>query len=260
MSETLTLRPVAELDGQILVDAGTGQLHIRGAAVELRFPMLVVRHGQTDGNLRHVLHGQVDGPENQLNAVGREQARQTAVNLLAELQDYLGRDGLAETARSQQLLVLTSPLGRAKDTALYFIDKFASATGVMLPLHDDDNLQEIDFGAFDGHALEEIDDEEFAAQVRRYRGQQDATIDWLGTGESFLDVVLRAKRLLQRLNQEHQGRIVIAFSHGTFISALRTVIGDRRLISDAGFVAYRDRVLGHAEPHWLSQPDGRDEL
>ncbi len=61
------------------------------AAVRLKFPMLAVRHGETDGNLRNILSGQIDGPENQLNANGKQQAQQSANNLFTESTPRAGR-------------------------------------------------------------------------------------------------------------------------------------------------------------------------
>jgi broad specificity phosphatase PhoE len=116
----------------------------------------------------------------------------------------------------------------------------------------EDNLKEIAFGKYDGCALEEIDDPEFAALVKRGRETQDGTIDWQGTGESFLAATIRAKQLLEKLNVTHAGDLVIAFSHGTFTSALRTALGDQTLVNHDGIVAFRDRIIGHAAPHWLN--------
>ncbi|MFQ5824521.1 MAG: hypothetical protein ACE5JB_10740, partial [bacterium] len=63
--------------------------------------------------------------------------------------------------------------------------------------------------------------------------------------------VFRAKRLIEKLNREYQGRILIAFTHGTYISALRTVLGDKTLLREDRMIAFRDNILGPAVPHWL---------
>jgi broad specificity phosphatase PhoE len=248
----LHLVPVRGLADEILVHKITGQLYMNGAAVRLKFPMLVVRHGETDGNLRSTLSGQVDGPENQLNAKGKQQAQQSASLVFADLEQRLGSVRLLELAQSGRLMILSSPITRAKHTAEAFVHCFHEKTSIGLDVILEEDLKEISLGKYDGCALEEIDDEDFAALVKRYRGTQDATIDWLGTGESFLAVAIRAKQLLDRLNQTHAGKLVIAFSHGTFTSALRTTLGDRTLINEDGIVAFRDRIIGHAVPHWLN--------
>ena len=73
--------PVPELNGQILSDNKTGQIFMKGPVVRLEFPIAIVRHGETDGNRRNVLHGLANGPENQLNEAGKKQASQLAIDL-----------------------------------------------------------------------------------------------------------------------------------------------------------------------------------
>ena len=243
-------RPVPGLNNQIEVHPTTGQLFMKGAAVNLDFPMIVVRHGETDGNRRFMFQGHVDEAENQLNKTGKKQARAAAKKLFRELQKTLGRKLLMEMARSGRLPVLTSPLGRAKETAEYFLEYFKQQTGILLREEIEPDLIEVNFGACDGYSLEQIHDEELIALIDRYRSTQDATISWKA-GESFLAMTLRAKKLLETMNQNYAGKVVVAFTHGTFMSALRTAVGDRALLKENGMVAFRDKVLPHGTVHWL---------
>ena len=244
--------PVPQLNGQILSDKKTGQIYLKGPVVHLEFPMVIVRHGETDGNRRKVLHGLANGPENQLNERGKEQAKQLAMNLFAELEHTFG-PRLAELARSGNLIILTSPLKRARDTAQFFIDYIKEKTGLLPELEVLEDLREISFGKIDGLALDEIEDKDLRNLVVRYRTTQDATINWQGTGESFVDTLIRAKRLLQALNKRYQGEdvIVVVFTHGTFGSSLRAVTGDKGLVKGANMIAFRDKILGCGVPHWL---------
>ena len=246
--------PVPQLNGQILSDKKTGQIYLKGPVVHLEFPMVIVRHGETDGNRRKVLHGLANGPENQLNERGKEQAKQLAMNLFAELEHTFG-PRLPELARSGNLIILTSPLKRARDTAQFFIDYIKEKTGLLPELEVLEDLREISFGKIDGLALDEIEDKELRRLVVRYRTTQDATIDWQGTGESFVDTLIRAKRLLQALNRRYEGKdvVVVLFTHGTFGSSLRAVTGDKGLVKDAHMIAFRDNILGCGVPHWLSK-------
>jgi len=245
---------VLELNGQILLDNKTGQIYLKGPVVRLEFPMVIVRHGETDANWRKVLHGLANGPENQLNERGKAQAKQLAVHLFAELERTFG-PRLFELAKSGNLIILTSPLKRARDTAQFFIDYIKEKTGVFLELEALEDLREISFGKIDGMALDEIEDKELRSLVVRYRTTQDATIDWQGTGESFVDTLIRAKRLLQILNQRYQGKdvVVISFTHGTFGSSLRAVTGDKGLVKSDNMIAFRDNILECGVPHWLSR-------
>jgi len=244
--------PVPNLNGQILSDKKTGQIFMKGPVVHLEFPMVIVRHGETNGNRRRVLHGLINGPENQLNETGKDQARQLAMNLFAELERTLG-PRLAELTRSGNLVILTSPLKRARDTAQLFIDHVEEKTGLLLELQVQEDLREISFGKIDGLALDEIEDQDLKDLVIKYRTTQDATINWQGTGESFVDTLIRAKRLLQTLNKRYQGKdvVVISFTHGTFGSSLRGVTGDKGLVKGPGMIAFRDNILGCCVPHWL---------
>jgi broad specificity phosphatase PhoE len=244
--------PVPQLNGQILSDKKTGRIYMKGPVVQLVFPMVIVRHGETDGNWRNVLHGLANGPENQLNERGKAQAKQLAVNLFAELERTFG-PRLAEMARSGNLIILTSPLKRARDTAQFFIDYVKEKTGLLLEREVLEDLREISFGKIDGLALDEIEDKELRDLVVRYRTTQDATIDWQGTGESFVDTLVRAKRLLRTLNRRYQGKdvVVVSFTHGTFGSSLRAVTGDKGLVKGDNMIAFRDNILGCGVPYWL---------
>lgn len=244
-------KPIAQLDNQILVDPATGQIYMKGRVLELCVPVMVVRHGQTDGNLRNVLQGQADGPENQLNRAGKQQAKQTARNLFAELVKRIGRSSLQALARTDKIALLSSPISRARDTAQFFIDYFYDRTGILLKENREEALKEMSFGRLDGSSLEDLQKDAHKKLVVKYRTTQDATIRWDDTGESFIDACVRAKHLLQRLNAERRGQVVIAFSHGTFISALRTVVGDRTLVRANGMIAFRDHIPENAVPHWL---------
>ena len=246
--------PVPGLNGQILSDKKTGQIYLKGPVVHLEFPMVIVRHGETDGNWRKVLHGMANGPENQLNERGKEQAKQLAKNLFDELERTF-RPRLAELAKSGDLIILTSPLKRARETAQFFIDYVKEKTGLLLEIEVLEDLREISFGKIDGLALDEIKDRDLRDLVVRYRTTQNATINWQGTGESFVDTLIRAKRLLQALNRRYEGKdvVVISFTHGTFGSSLRAVTGDKGLVKGTNMIAFRDDILGCGVPYWLSK-------
>ncbi len=246
--------PVHELNNRIFVDKATGQIFLRGPVLSLQFPIIIARHGQTPGNERGVVQGHADGHENQLDEIGRRQARQLATNLFNELESTLG-SRLPEMAKAGNLIILKSPIKRAQDTAQYFLDYFEERTGIQVGSLVEEGLTEISFGKIDGLALEDIEDEALRDLVVRYRNTQDATINWGGTGESFLDTLIRAKNLIESLNATYQGKdvVIISFSHGTFGSALRTVVGDRGILKDDGMVAFRDNILEAGNAYWLSK-------
>ena len=87
--------------------------------------LLVVRHGQTNYNLNHIILSKTDDP---LNETGISQAQTTAKNLEREKID----------------LIISSPLRRTKQTA-EIINK-----GRNIPIIYDKRLVERDFGEFEG--------------------------------------------------------------------------------------------------------------
>jgi len=107
----------------------------------------------------------------------------------------------------------------------------------------------------EGLTIETIADEELRALALRYRTTQDATVDWKGTGESFLDVVMRANSLLEKLNMQYQHKdvMVIAFAHGMLINALRTVVGDKALLEENGRINFKKHEVNNAEAYWLGR-------
>ncbi len=240
------------VDDRILVNTQTGEIFLNAPGLSLHFPMLVVRHGQTNGNVKRTFQGQIDGPENQLNHVGKAQVKKAAKGVYAELTGLLGAH-LKDFAGSGRLILLSSPLSRAQETANAFVQEFEQQTGITLTCTLEKDLAEICFGVIEGHTFEEIKDPELQELIERFRLNQDAIVDWKGTGESFLDVVTRANQLLERLNAQYDGKdvFVISFAHGTLINALRVAVGDRALIEENGLIAFRKHHVDNAQPYWL---------
>ncbi len=243
------------LKNGILADSQNGNIYLKAPALDLQFPMMVVRHGQTDGNIRRIFQGQIDGPENQLNSVGREQAHQAAKQVYGCLSKLLGPQ-LKDFAVSGRLRVLSSPLTRAQDTSRAFSEYFERRTGIALKLMLEKSLAEMYFGTIEGLATEQVQDEELREDTMRFR-EQNAVVNWKGSGESFLDVVYRAKDLLERLNADWAGSDVLAisFAHGTLINALRAAVGDKKLVEDDGLIAFRKDMIDNARPFWLGDSE-----
>ncbi len=252
--ETPPVPPKEEvLPGRLWIDRQAGALYTQPSAITLSFPMLAIRHGQTDDNISNFWQGQIDGPSNQLNAVGKEQARIAATNLFTQLRELFGA-ALPTLAMSGRLVVFSSQLGRAKETAQAFLDEVTNQIGITLPLRIEPDLAEIFFGAAEGGSLD-MSNDDLRECLLQFKHGRDATMNWLGTGESFTDVVLRACRLLERLNAEfHAGEtLVVAFSHGTFINGMRVAVGDPMLIEERGKVAFRKHMVDNGEAYWLGQ-------
>ncbi|MBG6084961.1 histidine phosphatase family protein [Zhihengliuella flava] len=146
--------------------------------------LVMVRHGQTDWNAAGKLQGQVDIP---LNEAGRQQAREA----IAELHE-LGR------AVGGWDVVVSSPLGRAAETAQIIAD------GLALPLGETDlGLIERSFGSAEGAEVWGLTDEEKESLF--------------AVAEPEAEVAARGIDALRRTAQLYPGRNVLVVAHGTLI-------------------------------------------
>lgn len=250
--KTVVHPSVCAFQQSLLLDRATGHVRITAPAYDLRVPMLVVRHGQTNGNINAQFQGQVDKTDNALNAVGREQVRHGAHRLHERLSSLFG-ERLPEMFADGTFVLLHSPLSRAQDTAQAFINHVAEETGVQLSAAEEPRLMEMDFGILDGYTLDDVaHDRALYTQALQYRAE-NAAIDWKGTGESYRDVVVRVHGLLETLNAEYGGqrRILIGFAHGITINALRTLFHDPACVDADGVVRFRRNILDNADACWL---------
>lgn len=155
--------------------------------------LFLVRHGRTDSNVRGLLHGRTDVP---LDDHGIIQAGCIAERLVAE--------GPID-------VLISSPLQRALVTAR----AIGSRIGLEPALVPE--LAEMDFGSFEGVALENllIDHPEVAA---RMDDLDDTEAGWPGgeTRRGFHDRVYAA--FLAILSNHHAGRVAVV-AHGGVIGS-----------------------------------------
>ena len=151
-----------------------------------------LRHGESESNKLDILQGQTNSP---LSEKGRQQAR-----LVAERwrQAGVGFDA-----------ILSSPLLRAQQTA----EIIAQTLGFTGAIETDSIWIERSFGALEGKPLPEL------------RQMQPQVVWWQafepigGSGESQLDLYLRAARGLQGLIRRPPGRYLVV-SHGALLGKL----------------------------------------
>ena len=158
----------------------------------------VLRHGQTDWNRRGALQGQLDTP---LNDAGLAQARDAA-KLLA---------GLSFAA------VYASPLRRARDTARL-------ATGwAPGAIETDARLLEIAFGTWEG-----CESAALGERIRPFLEASEAYVPPAG-GETFDELLARARAFLLDAGARHAGQRILAVSHGALMHAMLLALDDRPL-------------------------------
>jgi len=165
------------------VRTGPGWLSARGPATTT----VLLRHGETALSGERRFAGRGDIP---LTATGLEQAAAAAARLAA-------RGGLD--------LIVTSPLGRARQTA----GAVAAATGV--PVVVGDGWMETDFGEWEGLSQAEAE--------RAWPGPMAAWLNDTGAappgGESFAATSDRVLKALDSLLAERAGATVLVVSHVT---------------------------------------------
>lgn len=124
-----------------------------------RRPLYLIRHGQTEWNLKGRLQG---GKDSQLTALGREQASAVALSL----------------QKAAPGSILASPLGRAKKTAEII------AKALDIPITEDERLGELRFGKAEGLTMSEIDKR--WPDFRAHREQDKWHVCW-PDGENYED-------------------------------------------------------------------------
>lgn len=160
--------------------------------------LVMLRHGQTEYNAGSRMQGQLD---TELSDLGREQAVAAAQVL----------------AKRQPLLIVSSDLGRALDTAVTLGDRSGLSVSV------DTRLRETHLGDWQGMTHLEVD---AAAPGARVAWRDDARWAPHG-GESRVDVARRSVPLVKELvvqqpewGADEPGRPVVLVAHGGLIAAL----------------------------------------
>ena len=180
--------------------------------------MWIVRHGQSAGNVaRDAAHDagvdrievsgrDVDVP---LSALGEEQA--TA----------LGHWFAAMPAEQRPEVVLASPYLRALETARLLRDAGGTADPDE-PICPDERLREKEFGILDGLTSSGIRNElPDQAEFRRILGK---FYHRPPGGESWCDVILRLRSLLDTVSLHYAGRRVMIVAHQVVVLCLRYVL------------------------------------
>jgi broad specificity phosphatase PhoE len=174
----------------------------------------VLRHGQTDWNIDFRLQGVTDIP---MNETGIAQARDAATAIDANEWDS----------------IITSPLSRARETAEIVAAVNGLGEVLIEPL-----LLERSFGEAEGMAHEE------------WRAKYSDT-NLVPGGESLGALEARANLLLDTLVANHEGRKVLAVSHGALIRVLLRIVSNGEFPRDGERLGNASLcVLIHDESGW----------
>jgi 2,3-bisphosphoglycerate-dependent phosphoglycerate mutase len=126
--------------------------------------------------------------------------------------------GLPERQRPTR--VLASPYTRAATTARTLVE----ASGLDLPLRYDERLRERELGVLDGYTGHGIR-ERFPDEARR-RGHVGKFYYRPPSGESWCDVALRVRSVVDSLRLDYAGERVLLASHQAVIMVFRYVLED----------------------------------
>jgi broad specificity phosphatase PhoE len=176
--------------------------------------LTLVRHGESVGNVARLAaetegHLLIDIAERDmdvpLSAMGERQARAVG-------------DWIATLGRRTPSVILTSPYVRAERTAAIAL----RTAGVHVPLVLDERLREREFGVLDRLTKAGIADRhptqvEARKRIGKFYHRPPG-------GESWCDVALRVRSVLDSVTREHSGRHVLIVSHQVVIMMFRYVI------------------------------------
>jgi uncharacterized phosphatase len=172
------------------------------------------RHGQTDWNINFLLQGVTDIP---MNSTGIEQVKSAARAINKDDWD----------------IILTSPLGRARETAEIIGEELG-----FQEILQQDLLIERSFGEAEGLAYEQWKE--------RY-----SNLDVIPGGESKSELLARSELLLETLRSSHQGKRVLAISHGALIRTVISLSSQNELPRDGERLGNASlNIVSHLEDSW----------
>jgi broad specificity phosphatase PhoE len=209
--------------------------------------LTLVRHGESVGNLadaeaqrKGVDHLDLDirDADVELSDAGLRQADALASWLKQASSD------------ERPTVVVTSPYRRARDTAM------RATEGLDLEVVIDERLRERDLGVFDGLTGQGIRSQ-YAEEAQR-RKKVGKFYYQPPSGESWADVVLRARSLLADLRHGFEGARVWLFTHQAVIMSYRYVLDG--LTEDQLMEIDRTTRLGNVSMTIYHRPDGELEL
>ncbi len=154
--------------------------------------LYLIRHGQSEGNIRGGFAGRIDYP---LSPLGQKQANMTA--------DFL-RDEHID-------VVLSSPLSRAYDTAV----PIARTRGLDVLQRED--LSEMDFGDWEGLPIEEVA-RRFPDAIDIWNHEMYKTV--CPGGETVRECFARAQRAICAIAETYADKTVCAVSHGALLRGM----------------------------------------
>lgn len=190
-----------------------------------RTQLIIVRHGQTEWNIKGIRQGHLDSP---LTGRGLAQAKALGQRL----------------AREKFSVLYSSDLGRAIETA----QEIVSVTGHQIVT--DARLRERHLGIFQGLNADEIN-ERYPEERRLLRTSGPGYV--IPGGESMIQQVERNVAFLDSLAVRHAGETIVVVTHGGVVSGFfrHTLAIPLDAPRRFEFVNAGLNVFAHEDGNWL---------
>lgn len=155
----------------------------------------LVRHGEGEQNVRHILSSADNAEEFGLTEIGKRQIEKAAEDLTKEGVD----------------IIFASPLRRTRETA----EIIAESIGVEIIF--DERLRETDFGIYSGRSTSELW-EKYPEPILRLEGNEGERL------EGFRAMRTRLEAFLSDIKDEYRGKRIAIVSHGDPIEVLHGIL------------------------------------
>ena len=231
--------------GLFRIDTQSGRIYYgdRYKAIKFLIPVYAVRHAQSVAQtLQGTLYEKDADEIDKLTEIGFQQADALSPDLYAQL----NRKGVFD----QDVIVLTSQLVRSKQTADPFMRYTNDKIGHQLAVANLDLINEIDIGIPGYIPPDQLDPEMIRVrdEVRNFNAQAK-----LPKGESYIDLLRRARKFILYANKHYKGKILIIFTHSLFMNALRIVQGIGDWETEGGFIDWNKHKAENGEL-WTFEP------
>lgn len=171
----------------------------------------LVRHGEAEQNVRHILSSRDNGESFALTGVGREQAAKAAEDLKGEAID----------------IIFASPLRRTRETA----EAIAATTKAEIVF--DERLRETDFGIFSGRPTTDLW-AKYPEPITRLEGNEEERL------EGFRAMRTRLESFLADIPEAYRGKHIAIVSHGDPIEILHGILSGMTL--EASVIGWSPKV------------------
>lgn len=237
----------------IILDIKTGHIFYSNnfKPLPLNFDLVFIRHGETYGNCgqctkdgsidvesvnsaikdkdKRIYQGNVDTEINQLTNEGLNQAKEAANKLKTE---FLENGWVPD-------IIFISPLKRAKDTALPFVNLNGLESRCVI--HE--GIKEMSFGSWDNRRVCDLPPSDSCHLF--YREQHTLTKNsgingngFYNEAENFCEVALRAYDVMTEINNKYSDKKILMFSHSMFGAACSILLGKGQKIENGNYLAF----------------------